>query len=68
MARWPGSRSSPARSQVTGCGLNQRACPVCRVVVEVISVDIHVETPVNLTSKQKKLLEEFAAGAGKAEP
>lgn len=31
-------------------------------------VDIHVETPVNLTSKQKKLLEEFAAGAEKQNP
>ena len=31
-------------------------------------VDIHVETPVNLTSKQKKLLEEFASGADKQNP
>ena len=31
-------------------------------------VDIHVETPVNLTSKQKKLLEQLAAGADKQNP
>ena len=31
-------------------------------------VDIHVETPVNLTAKQKKLLEELAAGADKQNP
>ena len=31
-------------------------------------VDIHVETPVNLTSKQKKLLKEFAADADKQNP
>ncbi|MGC6484726.1 MAG: molecular chaperone DnaJ [Candidatus Puniceispirillales bacterium] len=31
-------------------------------------VDIHVETPVNLTSKQKKLLEEFASGSEKQNP
>ena len=31
-------------------------------------VDIHVETPVNLTSKQKKLLEQLAAGADDQNP
>ena len=31
-------------------------------------VDIHVETPVNLTAKQKKLLEELAAGSEKQNP
>jgi len=31
-------------------------------------VDIHVETPVNLTAKQKTLLEEFAANSGKQNP
>ena len=31
-------------------------------------VDIHVETPVNLTSKQKKLLEQLAAGADRQNP
>jgi len=31
-------------------------------------VDIHVETPVNLTAKQKSLLEEFSANSGKQNP
>ena len=31
-------------------------------------VDIQVETPVNLTSKQKKILQEFAAGSDKQNP
>lgn len=31
-------------------------------------VDIHVETPVNLTAKQKKLLEEFATGSDRQNP
>jgi molecular chaperone DnaJ len=31
-------------------------------------VDIHIETPVNLTAKQKKLLEEFASGSEKQSP
>ena len=31
-------------------------------------VDIHVETPVNLTAKQKALLEEFSSNSGKQNP
>lgn len=31
-------------------------------------VDIHVETPVNLTAKQKSLLEEFSANSGNQNP
>ena len=31
-------------------------------------VDVHVETPVNLTSKQKKILTDFATGSDKQNP
>lgn len=31
-------------------------------------IDIHVETPVNLTSSQKKILEEFASGSDRQNP